>query len=173
MIDIPFLLSILKIPITFVGKKELARYPVFGYFYKKTNVLVDRSSLQSRKQVYDEVEKFISESINIAIFPEGGVPDPAILLAPFKNGAFRMAIEHKLPILPMVFYDNKRKLPYALTQGGPGKLRYKILPVIETAGLEKKDLQDLKDYAYTLIYNELIHDELLQKKLARPEDFKN
>ncbi|NPA43561.1 MAG: 1-acyl-sn-glycerol-3-phosphate acyltransferase [Chlorobi bacterium] len=155
MIDIPLLLTVLKTPLTFVGKAELAKYPVFGYFYRKTNVLVDRASLQSRKKVYDEAARFIRKGLSIAIFPEGGVPDPSFLLAPFKNGAFRMAIAHRLPLLPVVFYDNKKRLPYAFFKGGPGKLRYKILPPVETEGLTEEDISDLRDYVYTLLFNEL------------------
>ncbi len=170
MIDIPFMLAVLKIPITFVGKKELAQYPIFGYFYKKTNVLVDRSSLKSRKEVYNQVERFIKKGISIAIFPEGGVPDPSIVLAPFKNGAFRMAIEHRLPILPLVFFDNKKRLPYDFFKGSPGKLHYKILPPIETAHLTKDDLTELKDYVYTLLYNELKHYEMIKKNIILQED---
>jgi len=160
MIDIPFLLAILKFPLTFVGKKELEQYPIFGYFYKKTNVLVDRKSLRSRKQVYDESEKFIRKGFSIAIFPEGGVPDPEIMLAPFKNGAFRMAIEHRLPLLPVVLYDNKKRLPYAFFKGGPGRLRYKIFPAIPTENLDMNDLDNLKNYIYTLFFNELSGDAL-------------
>ncbi len=172
MIDIPFLLSILPIPLTFVGKKELAQYPVFGYFYKKTNVLVDRSSLISRKKVYEDVQKFIRKGLSIVIFPEGGIPDKDSVLAPFKNGAFRMAIEHKIPILPLVFYDNKKRLPYDFFKGGPGKLRYKILPVIETDNLTEKDLTELKNYAYSLIYNELSMNRLADNKIILREDTK-
>jgi len=163
MIDIPTLLAVLPIPLTFVGKAELAQYPVFGYFYRKTNVLVNRRSLRSRRRVYDEVRHFIRKGMSIAIFPEGGVPDPSYLLAPFKNGAFRMAIEHRLPLLPVVLYDNKKRLPYAFLKGSPGKIRYKILPPIPTDTLTTADTENLRDYVYTLMYNELTASTLAGK----------
>ncbi len=164
MIDIPLMLATVKRPLTFVGKHELAKYPFFGTLYKKTNVLVDRSSLESRKKVYDEVEKFIRDGISIGIFPEGGVIDDSELpLNPFKAGAFRMAIEHKLPILPMVFLDNKKRLPYTLTEGKPGALRVKFLPVVETKHLDIKEWQDLRDYVYSIMYNEILQDQLKKK----------
>ena len=163
MMDIMALLQIIRLPFVFVGKKELSKLPVFGYLYRKSNIMVDRQSPKSRKEVYNQVQKFIQKGNSIAIYPEGGVPDPEVLLAPFKNGAFRMAIEHQLPIIPMVYLDNKRKFPYDLFKGSPGKLRVKILPVIQTEGLTLEDMPALKDFAYKLIYNELMNDELAKE----------
>ncbi len=160
MMDIMVLLKLIRLPFVFVGKKELSKIPIFGYLYQKSNVMVDRNSPQSRKEVYNQVQKFIKDGNSIAIYPEGGVPDPEVLLAPFKIGAFRMAIEHQLPIIPMVYYDNKEKFPFDIWKGSPGKLRVKILPVISTEGLTLKDVDDLRDYAYNLIYNELMNYNL-------------
>ena len=161
MMDIMVLLKVFYQPFVFVGKIELAKLPVFGYLYKESNIMVDRKSPKSRKEVYDQVVDFIKKGNSIAIYPEGGVPDDtSILLAPFKNGAFRMAIEHKLPIIPMVYFDNKRKFPYNIFKGSPGTLRVKILPVIKTDQLTLNDLNDLKDLAYKLIYNELMNDQI-------------
>ena len=160
VMDIMALLKVIKLPFVFIGKKELSKIPIFGYLYKKSNITVDRKSLRSRKEVYDQVVDFVKKGNSIAIYPEGGVPDPKILLAPFKNGAFRMAIEHQLPIIPMVYFDNKRKYPYDFFKGGPGTLRVKILPVIKTEGLTLKDVDDLRDFTYNLIYTELMNDRL-------------
>ena len=52
MIDIMLMLVSVKNPFVFVGKKELAKIPLFGFFYKRTCILVDRSSLKSRKAVF-------------------------------------------------------------------------------------------------------------------------
>jgi len=52
MIDIMLMLSACDHPVVFVGKKELDRIPIFGYFYSKVCILVDRDSAQSRKDVY-------------------------------------------------------------------------------------------------------------------------
>jgi len=160
VLDIIVLLKIFRSSFVFVGKKELSKLPVFGYLYKKTNILVDRSSLHSRKEVYNQAKHFIKKSYSIAFYPEGGIPDTDDLLAPFKNGAFRMAIEHQLPILPIVYYDNKKRYPYDLFKGSPGKLRVKILPIVQTKGLTLNDMEELRDFCYNLIYNELMNDKL-------------
>ena len=56
MIDIMLMLSLSKYPIVFVGKKELEKIPLFGYFYRRVCILVDRSNAESRKKVYSKVE---------------------------------------------------------------------------------------------------------------------
>lgn len=113
MIDIMLMLSVVKNPLVFVGKAELGKIPLFGYFYKRTCILVDRNSISSRKKVFVEAEQRLKMGQSICIFPEGGVPDDeSILLDEFKNGAFVLAIEHNIPLVPMSFYDCKKRFSY-------------------------------------------------------------
>lgn len=66
--------------------------------------MVDRSSARSRSAVYLRAKKRLDSGLSICIFPEGGVPDDEdILLDTFKDGAFRLAIEYGIPIVPMSF----------------------------------------------------------------------
>lgn len=144
MLDI--MLTYVAVPnmFLFVGKVELARIPVFGYYYRRTNILVDRSSLASRRDVFHEARKQLIRKRSVCIYPEGGVPDvESEMLAPFKIGAFRLAVEENIPLLPLVFPDNKRHQPYNFLAGGfPGMLRAIILPPIEPADKDTKQLRD-------------------------------
>ncbi len=159
MIDIMVMLSVTKNPFVFVGKKELTKIPVFGFFYKRTCILVDRGNAKSRKAVFDEARRRMSDGLDICIFPEGLVPiDERIVLSGFKNGAFRLAIEHQIPIVPMIFYDCKKRFSYTFFSGGPGKLRVKVDAFIKTEGLSIKDSNSLKKQTFDIIYNELISD---------------
>jgi len=161
IIDIFVNLQLFRMPFVFVGKASLSKLPIFGYLYKKSNVTVDRKSPQSKKDVFNQVEKFVTKGNSVCIYPEGGIPDDtSIVLDRFKTGAFRMAIEHQLPILPMIFFDNKTKFPYTMFKGHPGTLNVKILPVIETKDLTLNDLKELVDYTYTIMYNELMNYQL-------------
>ena len=126
MIDIMLMLSINENPFVFVGKKELAKIPLFGFFYKRTCILVDRTSSKSRMEVFERAQKRLNQRMSICIFPEGGVPDERILLDEFKDGAFRLAIEHEIPVVPMTFYDNKKRFSYTFFSGSPGTLSAKV-----------------------------------------------
>jgi 1-acyl-sn-glycerol-3-phosphate acyltransferase len=58
--------------------------------------------------------------LSVCIFPEGGVPDDeSLLLDTFKDGV-RLAIEHQIPIVPISFADNKKRLSILFFSGGPG-----------------------------------------------------
>ncbi len=158
LIDVMLMLSVMKNPAVFVGKKELRKLPVFGYVFRKTSIYVDRSSEKSRKEVYVRAQKKLDQGLSICIFPEGLVPEESVTLAPFKNGAFRLAIEHQIPIVPMTFYDVKKRFSWTFFSGWPGKLRVKVHPFMETKGLTLDAMEDLKEKAYNLIHTELVND---------------
>ncbi|WP_374551546.1 lysophospholipid acyltransferase family protein [Flavobacterium sp.] len=158
MTDIMLMLSVTRNPFVFVGKKELANIPLFGFFYKKTCILVDRSSQKSRFEVYERAQKRLNQGLSICIFPEGGVPDENIILDEFKDGAFRLAIEHKIPIVPMTFYDNKRRLSYTFFSGSPGIMRVKVHRFFDTINLTMEVKKELKEDVREVILTELMTD---------------
>ena len=166
MTDIMLMLAIEKNPFVFVGKKELAKIPLFGFFYKRTCILVDRNSPQSKKDVFVSAQKRLNSGLSICIFPEGGVFDNCDLVCDFKNGAFRLAIEHQIPIVPMTFADNLKRLPYAFLAGGsPGKMRVTIHKPIVTAGLNLSSRNQIKSDTRHLIYQELKMYHSINKNL--------
>lgn len=159
MIDIMVMLSIAKKPFVFVGKKELTKIPVFGYFYKRTCIIVDRSNSKSRKSVFDEARRRLNDGLDVCIFPEGLVPsDESVVLADFKNGAFRLATEFQIPIVPITMYDCKKRFSYTFFSGSTGVLRNKIHKFLHTKGLTLKDCEQLKKETFDIIYNELISE---------------
>lgn len=158
MTDIMLMFLSTKSPFVFVGKKELARFPIFGYIYKRTCILVDRTNTKSRVEAFRRAEERLSQGLGVCIFPEGGVPaDLNLILDDFKDGAFRLAIEHQIPIAPMTFHDNKKRFPYSLYLGGPGKMRVKIHKLISTDGLGLENRKSLKEQIRNIILEELKH----------------
>lgn len=156
MADIMLMLVSAKNPFVFVGKAELSKIPLFGFFYKRTCILVDRSSEKSRKAVFLRAQKRLKQGLSICIFPEGGVPDEKIILDEFKDGAFRLAINHQIPIVPMTFADNKKRFSYVFFSGGPGKMRVKVHPFLSTEGMTSKDAKLLNIDARSIILEQLL-----------------
>jgi len=155
MLDIMLMLHISKTPFVFVGKKELASLPLFGFFYKKVCILVDRSDAGSRSRVYRQVQKRLQTGLGICIFPEGGVPEEEVLLDTFKNGAFKIAINHDLPIVPISILDTKSRFSFTFFSGGPGKIRAIVHPSISTDTLSKPDYVFLKTTVRETILKDL------------------
>jgi len=159
MIDVFVLLAITKNPFVFVGKIELTKIPIFGFFYKRTCIIVDRSDSKSRNAVFDKARLRLDDGLDICIFPEGLVPsDESVVLSEFKNGAFRLAVEYQIPIVPITLYDCKKLFSYTFFSGSPGKLRVKIHSIIKTEGLTLKESNSLKKQTFNIIHNELISD---------------
>lgn len=160
MADIMLMLYATKNPFVFVGKKELAKIPLFGFFYKRTCILVDRENPRSRREVFQQADEKLKQGLSVCIFPEGGVPEESVVLDLFKDGAFRLAIEHKIPIAPMTFHDNKKRFSYTFFSGGPGKMRVMAHATIPTKMLEMEDKRMLKLETREIILNELQHPSL-------------
>ncbi len=164
----PFvLIALSKNPIVFVGKQELAKIPVFGFFYKRMVIMVDRSSLRSKKRVYDMAKKRLHDGVSVGIFPEGLVPEEDVILSPFKNGAFNLAIEFQIPVVPQTYYDCKRFFSWDYFKGGMGKLRIKQHKFIETKGLTLQDVKNIRQKTFVTLYNELVNDELYMQDTLR------
>ncbi|GIZ15164.1 lysophospholipid acyltransferase family protein [Capnocytophaga catalasegens] len=155
MMDIMLMFYISKTPFVFVGKKELGDLPIFGYFYKRVAILVDRNSPESRKAVYASAKERMDRGLSICIFPEGGVPDEKVVLAPFKDGAFRLAIDYQIPLVPMIFYDCKKRFPFRFFSGKMGIMRAEVFPFISTEGYTQEQRSELKEKTYRFMLEKL------------------
>lgn len=156
MTDIMLMLSVVKNPFVFVGKQELAKIPLFGFFYKRTCILVDRSSSKSRMAVFESAQKRLRQGLSICIFPEGGVPDDeSVVLDEFKDGAFRLALEHQIPIVPLTFADNKKRFSYTFFSGSPGIMRVKIHSFFDTKNQTVGYKKSIKEAVRQVVFKQL------------------
>ncbi|HZJ36430.1 MAG TPA: lysophospholipid acyltransferase family protein [Gillisia sp.] len=156
IIDIMMMLAVIDHPFVFVGKKELTKIPLFGFFYKRTCIVVDRGDQKSRLRVLGEAQRRLKQGNSICIFPEGGVPeDKTIELAFFKDGAFRLAIDHEIPIVPITFHDNKKRFSYTFFSGSPGIMRAKVHQTIPTLNKTQTDKRMLKKQTFDVMLEEL------------------
>jgi 1-acyl-sn-glycerol-3-phosphate acyltransferase len=112
-------------------------------------------------EVFERAQKRLNQGVSICVFPEGGVPDESIMLDEFKDGAFRMALEHQIPIVPLTFADNKKRFSYTFLSGSPGVMRVKVHRFIETKGMHdgKKEIREIRDQSREIIYKQLLSYE--------------
>ncbi|MBW4889598.1 1-acyl-sn-glycerol-3-phosphate acyltransferase [Mucilaginibacter sp. HMF5004] len=138
----------------FISKAELLDNPCFAVFLKTVDIPVDRDSKMSSFRAFKKAEENLKQGRTLIIFPEGKIGDeyPPILHE-FKNGPFRLAIELKIPIIPItslntwhVLWDSGFKLG-----SRPGVSDIFIHKPIETAHLTIADADMLKDEVYNLI----------------------
>jgi 1-acyl-sn-glycerol-3-phosphate acyltransferase len=140
----------------FVGKTGIENIPLFGYMYGKLHITVDRSKLKSRYTSLKRSLEAIDEGKSLVIFPEGGIitlRDP--IMGRFKDGAFRIAIEKQIAIVPVTIPYNWIILPpdQFLLRWHP--LRVIVHEPLETKGLSVNDIDSLKQRLFAIIDEEL------------------
>jgi 1-acyl-sn-glycerol-3-phosphate acyltransferase len=140
----------------FVGKTGIENIPLFGYMYGKLHITVDRSKLKSRYTSLKRSLEAIDEGKSLVIFPEGGIitlKDP--VMGRFKDGAFRIAIEKQIAIVPVTIPFNWIILPpdQFLLRWHP--LKVIVHEPIETKGLSVNDIDGLKQRLFSIIDEEL------------------
>ena len=153
-IDIPALAA-LNIPFKFIGKMQVNNIPVLGYIFKNLHIMVDRDSKESRKQTYIDCFRSLDQGYSIGIFPEGGIKTEKVpKMAPFKNGAFAMALEKQVPILPVSLLG-----AYKIMKGS-FYINWSPCEIvchkpIYTDGFTTKDVDAFRDKCYKILQSEL------------------
>merc|ERR550519_921398 len=127
-----------------IAKKELMWAGPFGLASWLTGtVFIDRSSKSSRDDMNACGKEAKKTGTKLVVFPEGTRNgDNNLTLLPFKKGAFHVALDGGLPILPVVIsqYDF---LDYRNQRFDPGSVTIRVLPRIETEGHSKDTLDSL------------------------------
>lgn len=161
----------------FMGKAELRSIPMFGIFFRKMNISVDRSSRKDSHKAYKRARKDIRKGISLAIFPEGTIPESAPYLGRFKSGAFRLAIEMQAPLVPITFLDNWRLFPDGSQKHlllTPGRSRIIVHKPVSTTGMTESDLPALRNEIRRIIEQDLSEngiippDEIDRTEAERP-----
>jgi 1-acyl-sn-glycerol-3-phosphate acyltransferase len=140
----------------FVGKNDMENIPLFGFMYRKLHITVDREKLKSRSNTIQRSLQAVDEGKSLVIFPEGGIittGDP--VMAKFKDGAFRVAIEKQIPIVPVTIPFNWIILPPEKFLLHWHSLKVIFHEPIVTKGLTSNDLDSLKVQVFKTIEEEL------------------
>lgn len=140
-----------------IAKASFAKVPIFGMFYKRGSVLVDRNSDKSRRKSFDAMKTVLAEGMHICLYPEGTRNRTSAPLKPFYDGAFKLAVDAKKEIIPAVILGTKEAMPinkkfYLL----PTKLSMHFLTPVSPVGIDSKTL---KDKIFTIMYNEYVGNQ--------------
>ncbi len=153
-LDVSAISMAAKNNLCFMGKEELLSNLVLGYFFRTIDITVNRDSKISAFRAFKLAAERLKEGASVIIFPEATIPqDYPPTLHPFKNGAFRLAIELKIPILPITSIDTWKLFWNTGMEKGskPGICNIFVHKPIETAYLTLDDADVLRDEVYSII----------------------
>ena len=132
LMDVPLSCPYIPGPNKTIAKNTFAKIPLFGFFYMKGSVLVDRKSDASRRQSFEKMKAVLEKGMHMSIYPEGTRNRTDEPLKKFHDGAFRLATDTGHDIIPAVIFNTKKVLPMGkVFYFWPHKLEIHFLPAIE------------------------------------------
>jgi 1-acyl-sn-glycerol-3-phosphate acyltransferase len=153
MLDIPLSCPFVPGANKTIAKSSFAKIPLFGWFYRKGAVLVDRKSEKSRRQSFELMKKVLLTEMHMCIYPEGTRNRTSLPLKTFYDGAFRLSKETGKRIIPCILKGPKEAMPiHKPFYLFPTKLSMTFLPPISPDGLSVKELNEK---TYRLMLHEL------------------
>ena len=141
------LISHLPWEMKWLSKVEMLRIPVVGWDMRLAgDVPVERGTARSAVKALKRCREILAQRVSVIIFPEGTRSTTADLL-PFKDGAFRLALEAGVPILPLAVSGTATALPKHGWKFARSRAEVRVLEPIETAGMTLADLDPLRELA--------------------------
>jgi len=160
-VDVFYILGELPIPMRMVAKEELRKTPFLGSAMKRTGFIFVDNKNKGRSIDYmnDRFERLKKEKLSLMVFPEGSRFKDT-LLAKFRLGAFVMAIQNEMPILPVVMNGNREMMPPESKSFHKSDIEIDILPEIDTSKYTYEERHALMEMCYQLMYDHLknMHD---------------
>ena len=153
----PFLLSWLPWDMRWVAKEELFRIPLLGTLIRMGgDIPLRRGDGESVRAMFSACRHTLRHGLSVMIFPEGTRSRDGELGA-FKDGAFRLAIEEQVPILPIAIEGTHDCIVKGSRRLGRARAVARILPAIESRGLGVEDAPRVRDLARARIGAALGH----------------
>lgn len=153
LMDVPLSCPFIPGPNKTIAKSSFAKIPLFGFYYMKGSVLVDRKSETSRRQSFEKMKAVLEKNMHMSIYPEGTRNRTGEPLKKFHDGAFRLASETGHDIIPAIIFNTKDVLPIGKTfYFWPQKLEIHFLPAITVnkndpyPELKARVFEVMKDY---------------------------
>lgn len=140
--DIFLIYGYLGQPIKWIMKKELEKIPFVGYACKKAGfIFVDNSSPKAAAKTIEEAEARLQNGASVVIFPEGSRTKTG-KLSVFKKGAYQMALDLKLPIVPITINGSYEVMPIQSYWLSPHKMELIIHDPIPTEGITTENMRE-------------------------------
>jgi 1-acyl-sn-glycerol-3-phosphate acyltransferase len=156
-----FLISHLPWEMKWLSKEAIFKIPVMGWMMRMAgDIAVRRADRRSRAQALEDCRDRIRKEVNVIILPEGTrSPDGELL--PFHPGAFKLAVELGLPILPMVVAGTRHAMPKGSLLFNRARAEVRVLEPVSTEGLGPGDVRELRDRVRALMQE--ARDELREE----------
>lgn len=150
------LISHLPWEMKWLSKVEIMRIPVLGWdMVLAGDIPVERGTARSAVKAMQRCAEVLKSGVSVIIFPEGTRSETSEML-PFKDGAFRLAIDAGVPILPLVVRGTGTALPKHGWRFGKSNAEVRVLPLVETTGLKRADIKGLSDRVRAIIEAERV-----------------
>ena len=155
MLDI-LLLNCLRYRYKWISKIENIKIPVLGWYLKMADyITVDRGNEESKAEMLETSLRSLKKGVSIMIFPEG-TRSPDKEIAFFKRGAFQLALQAEVPILPVLIDGTGDILPkHGLIFGSGYKIRIRVLDPVQPASFNTDNPEDLALRLSSLMTSEL------------------
>ncbi|HIF96385.1 MAG TPA: HAD-IB family hydrolase, partial [Myxococcales bacterium] len=141
-LDLILMAKLVRRDVTGVGKKELLQNPIFGPLLAASGVVfVDRFNTARAIEALKPAVQALGEGLSLAIAPEG-TRSLTPRLGPFKKGAFHIAMQAGVPIVPVVFRNVLDALPKDALVVRPAIVEAVVLPPVDTSGWTVAGLND-------------------------------
>lgn len=140
-----------------MAKSELMKIPLFKYFFVYLDIPVNRKSVTDAHKAFKDAGKKLDDGLSVVIYPEGTISSEG-KLKPFKNGAFKLAIEKQVPIVPVVNLNNWWFLQnggFFKSNGRPGIPKIVVGKPIYTTGMAVEKANELKEKVFIFTQEEL------------------
>ncbi|RFU79145.1 1-acyl-sn-glycerol-3-phosphate acyltransferase [Trichoderma arundinaceum] len=151
------------------AKAQLKRVPFLGWFMSLSGtIFIDRKNSKDARSAMDGAASEIKvKRQSVYMFPEGTrsyTKEPTLL--PFKKGAFHLAVQSGVPIVPVVVANYSHILYIKGLVFKSGKIPVKVLAPISTTNLTPADVDELTQSTYELMHRELL--SLTEKARGQP-----
>ena len=143
LLDVPLSCPYVPGPNKTIAKASFAKVPLFGWFYRKGSVLVDRKDEKSRTKSFESMKNVLAAGIHMCLYPEGTRNRTAEPLKAFYDGAFKLANDTGTAIIPCIITGTKKAMPvnrsfYLL----PVRLKMHFMPAMSPENISVKELKE-------------------------------